>query len=346
MTSAPHDSAAAPSARPPIAVVGAGVAGLALARTLADAGIAVRLFDKGRAAGGRVATRRAAPWAFDHGAQFFTARDERFAQVVAEAERRGRVARWNGPFATRRGGEVGGDPRPDAVRFVGTPGMSALSRALADGLDVIAETRVHAIERRGDGWWLRSQHGEHGPFREVALTLPPAQVLELLGPALASSAVGFAAAALLESLRPCLCAMVAFAAPVAAAAGGWFLTDEVLGWVAHDGGKPGRGETPTYVLHAGAAWSERHWDRPEAEWTAELLAAFARVFGPALPEVVHLGGHRWRYALAADVERPGPFVHDAHLGLSLCGDSLVGGRVEGAFTSGADLGYYLVASGR
>jgi renalase len=56
-----------------IAIIGAGIAGLACAQRLQDGGCSVTLFDKGRGAGGRMATRRVTtPFgeiAFDHGAQ-------------------------------------------------------------------------------------------------------------------------------------------------------------------------------------------------------------------------------------------------------------------------------------
>jgi len=52
-----------------IAVVGAGIAGLACARKLIDAGHAVRVFEKSRGVGGRMATRRTPQGTYDHGAQ-------------------------------------------------------------------------------------------------------------------------------------------------------------------------------------------------------------------------------------------------------------------------------------
>ena len=79
-----------------VAIVGAGVAGLAAARALLEAGHAPVVLDKGRGPGGRISTRRAEPFAFDHGAQYFTARDPRFVEQVAAWEAGGVVARWEG----------------------------------------------------------------------------------------------------------------------------------------------------------------------------------------------------------------------------------------------------------
>ena len=80
-----------------VGIIGAGVGGLVCARELADNGFDVKVFDKGRGVGGRTATRRAEPdFTFDHGAQYFTARDARFQKVTADWQSRGVVAEWLG----------------------------------------------------------------------------------------------------------------------------------------------------------------------------------------------------------------------------------------------------------
>jgi predicted NAD/FAD-dependent oxidoreductase len=43
----------------------------------------VTIFEKARGAGGRMATRRAEPFIFDHGAQFFKAKTGRFSAFIA-----------------------------------------------------------------------------------------------------------------------------------------------------------------------------------------------------------------------------------------------------------------------
>ncbi|MGH8831163.1 MAG: FAD-dependent oxidoreductase, partial [Polaromonas sp.] len=66
-----------------VAVVGAGIAGIACARTLAQAGHRVTVFEKNRGAGGRMATRDSEFGGFDHGVQYFTVRDARFEKALA-----------------------------------------------------------------------------------------------------------------------------------------------------------------------------------------------------------------------------------------------------------------------
>ncbi|MFW5812000.1 MAG: FAD-dependent oxidoreductase, partial [Alkalispirochaetaceae bacterium] len=65
-----------------IVIIGAGIAGLAAARELTRLGRSVRLLDKGRGVGGRMATRRFAGGRFDTGAQFFSARSRPFRSLL------------------------------------------------------------------------------------------------------------------------------------------------------------------------------------------------------------------------------------------------------------------------
>ena len=99
-----------------IAVIGAGMAGLACAQELLRADAKVTVFERSRGLGGRLATRRQGDLAFDHGAQFVTARSRPFVGYAqaAVARRRARrlaaAASWRtiapGPRRSRTGGSA------------------------------------------------------------------------------------------------------------------------------------------------------------------------------------------------------------------------------------------------
>ncbi len=82
-----------------IAVIGAGLAGLTLARML-QGQAEVTIFEKSRGPGGRMAHRRRGAFDADHGAQYFTARSPAFRALIDQAMAVGAVAHWQVPIAS------------------------------------------------------------------------------------------------------------------------------------------------------------------------------------------------------------------------------------------------------
>lgn len=297
-----------------VAIVGAGMAGAACARHLADHGFAVSVFDKGRSVGGRLAQRRVGAAVFDHGAQYIGVRDPEFAALARAWCAAGLAADW--PEVRSGGG--------DAV-LVGTPAMNAPVKALLAGLTVRTGTQVKAVDRLAGGWVLRLDEGaEAVGFASLVLAIPAPQAATLLGRSLDP-----------VRMAPCWSALVA---PSGGLPGGARRFDDaVLGWSARNDQKPGRGGPETWTLHASPAWSRAHLEAPAAEIAAALLSRFADLAGVPVPATDHLAAHRWRYAL---VEQPlgHPYMWDADAGLGLCGDWCLGPRVESAWLSGRSLG--------
>lgn len=290
-------------------IVGAGMAGIAAGRALAERGFSVTLLDKGRAPGGRVATRRAATATgdlrFDHGAQYIRAEDPGFAEALAAA---------------------GAQPWPDPARRVGVPGMSALPRALAQGLEVRCGVEIAALRREGAVWFADG----HGPFEALVVTAPAEQAMRLL-----PKAFGAPLAAI--RYAPCWTAMAAFPARLP-------LPDTLrperhaVGWAARDSAKPGRDAArELWVVQAGPAFSREHLERAPEEVAPLLLAALADLAGAPLPAPLHLAAHRWRLSLLEQA-LGAPFLWDPALRLGYASDGCLGGRVEAAWLSGRALG--------
>ncbi len=141
-----------------IAVIGAGLSGLSAARVLHDQGHQVQIFEKSRGLGGRAATRRGDGVSFDHGAQYFTARDPAFRRVVEAWCERGVVERWPARMGRVRGGRIQSSP-DEQQRFVAVPGMSALGGLLGADLDIRRQMRVEPPKRVGSRWMLVQRQG-------------------------------------------------------------------------------------------------------------------------------------------------------------------------------------------
>lgn len=329
-----------------VAIIGAGVAGLTCAQHLQTEGWAVTVLEKSRGPGGRAATRRQDTRAYDHGAQFFTARDAAFQAQVRRWEAEGVVARWR-PRLFDLHPHAPPVPHDDAhPRYVGVPRMSHLARSLSHVLTLCTGVQAAAIRAVGPGALsVVDASGEvvsaqgTAVFSRVVVAVPPAQavpLLEAVSPALAAEAQASAA-----GMTPCLAAMVTFSTPLAVPFdAAWLHGPGPLAWIARDSSKPGRPPSAggAWILHARPAWSQENLSLGLDEIGAALLAGLRERLGdlPATEEVL---GHRWRYALAAPhddaVGRASRF--EAASGVGMCGDWLCAPRVEGAWQSGRHL---------
>ncbi len=313
-----------------VCVIGAGIAGLAAARAIADQGHAVIVLEKARGPGGRAATRRAEPYTFDHGAQYFTVRDGRVGHVLGAWLEAGVVA----PYTPRLAeiDERGIHPKsPEgAERYVGVGGMNALARHLAADVDVRASARVSSLHRHDGQWSVMLDDGEElGPFDAMVCTAPPAQADQLL------SGVDTPLLGDLRSIdmAPCWAAMLGFDRALDTAFDAAFVNTGPLSWIArHHPAKPGREPIEAWTVHASPAWSRENLERAPEDVLPELIAAFGRLTGAEDPP--HATAHRWRYALPTGDALPTECLWDAEHTLALAGDWATGGRVEGAYLSG------------
>lgn len=317
-----------------VAIIGAGLSGLSCASRLSTLGFEVRVFDKGRGPGGRTSTRRTAiadvEVGFDHGAQYFTVRDPELRDLVQEWEGLGVVSRWDGRVAVLgRDGKV--DSYSDKTRFVGTPGMSAICKHLADSQDVRCGVRVDRVEASQSGAVLLDAHGdEPGEFDFVVVTAPPVQTAALLGQA----SPKLAARAASVEMKPCWAVMLALDSKLDVPYDGAFINEGPLSWIARTSSKPARTSEPErWVLHGSAPWSKAHLEESAEQVTALLLDAAFESMGVPGRAPVWASAHRWRYALADNPLDEG-CLYDEATGIGASGDWTHGNRVEGAILSG------------
>ena len=328
-----------------IAIIGTGIAGATCARILQAAGHAVRVVDKSRGAGGRMATKRL-QWTdaqgatrqarVDHGAPGFAAEDPGFADFARAALGPAGLSAWTPAL------KAGSRPLPDAgTLLLPQPDMPALCRALLQGMDVTWSFQVDRLLRDADGCWQLEAAGALLPGRHdhLVLALPPAQAAPLLAP----HAPAWAAQAAQAVMEPCWTLMGVAQRP--AQAGTWDLAQPAegpLAWVMRADARPGRAaaaDEAHWVAHASPSWSRAHLEQPAAWVQTQLAAALEACAGEAIAWK-YLTAHRWRYARPGAPRAAGdtPYWWDPALGLGVCGDFLGGASVGDAWRSAQRLG--------
>ncbi len=342
-----------PRIRQHVAVIGAGMAGVTCARTLVQAGHTVTLFEKNAGLGGRMATRDSAFGSFDHGAQYFTARDPRFVMALETSPTL--VKRWsaNTVQVIDEAGQITPPSTPvSEAHWVGVPGMKSLVAGWAQDLkapsQIELQTRVTLIEHdavKPGHWQLHTEGPDDARhvfsgFNAVLLAIPSTQAQSLLQNSKLTD--GWVTQLGGVVTAPCWTLMVAFPQamqPDLSTLGPqWSAARSKhhrIAWVARESSKPGRSPIERWTVQASAEWSQEHLQDDPARVEAKLLKAFGEVTG-IHAEPSHVDSQRWLYAKTS---KP---LGQSHLinvdqGLGVCGDWCLGYRVEDAFVSGLEL---------
>lgn len=302
-------------ATPKTAVIGAGMAGLTCARELAQRGVNVVVFDKGRGLGGRMATRRAeGGFQFDHGAPYVSAQSDGFASMLTQAEAAGAVAHWSQAC--------------EEQGYVGVPGMTGLAKYLGLGLTLRKEVRIDRIVKADGGWKLVWADGAE-VFDRVVVTVPAPQIAPLL-----PDDHIFIRHLNAVRMDPCLTLMVGLRKEAQLPLVFGRNPDEDISWVNCDNSKPGRPNATSVVAQAGREWSIRHLELERDKIAELMLPLLISVIGADLmADPAYVSGHRWRYAL---VSRPlgQSCLVDKEQTLFAGGDWCLGANAEHAWTSG------------
>jgi len=324
-----------------VAVIGAGVAGLACARALGERGLSVRVFEREGHAGGRLSSRRLDGLSFDHGVQFFTTLDSRFEPVVRAWQSAGVVVPWTARTKVLAAyGQA--EELPHQFRYVGVPSMQAVAEHMARGLDVRFGLEVARLDRLEGLWTLFDRQGgrvDDTGFDRVVLAVPSPVAAALLP---ASSRLSQRAQAV--TWDSCWSVMLTLARPSAADFDAAFLRDDpILGWAARESSKPSRSGNcaEAWILQAHPAWSRTYLEMDESAVSRWLQRAFAARVGRPLAQGA-AAAHRWRLALPVNPLAE-TFLFDSEQGLGLAGDWCGGPRVEGAYLSGASLAQVIAA---
>lgn len=311
-----------------VAVIGAGMAGLSCAAYLRQSGYFVEVFEQDRVIGGRVATMRNGLVAFDSGAQYLTARTDRFRTYINGLCASGYAAKWE-PKTTS------GDRQGVQLHtwFVGTPGMSSIVRPLTESVRVHTSKRVHTIRDNGKGWmlWFEDETSV-GPFAAVAVCVPAPQARLLLG-----HLDGMADAIGRVRMMPSWAAMLRFENKILPDQDVYSDMSEVIRWIARNSSKPGRGgKGETIVIHASPNWSRETLDIEPEVVAEELWREVSSVLRlpKAQPQISM--AHLWQHGLV-DQALGESCLFSSHYKVGAAGDWCLGRLAEQAFESGQSL---------
>ncbi len=316
-----------------IAVIGAGIAGLNLAKLLSEQAD-VTVFEKSDKLGGRIATHTTEGYAFDHGAQFFTAKTPAFKSFVKSLEAQGAVARWDANFSEMQGSKISKQRRWDVSypHYVGSPSMSAIGQYMAQNLDVRFNQHVVSVQRDQDAWLIKSSNAEIlGAFDWLVFAIPALQAHHLI-----PDSCSFKADLQQVLMQPCFALMLGYDLPKAHQWDAAIVANSILSWVSINSTKPNRSSPFAVVTMSSNAWADAHFNQDDAFVVDAMLHELSEVMGQDMADSRYLKLKRWQYANATRKSQQ-MILLDQAAQLACCGDWCKIGRIESAFTSSLEL---------
>ncbi|HBQ59984.1 MAG TPA: hypothetical protein DD671_10265 [Balneolaceae bacterium] len=335
-----------------IAVIGAGISGLAAGRELANAGHEVVVFEKSGGYGGRLATRYAGKnnaEKLDHGVPFFTAKDPEFTKLITELAKKDIVTTWDGTFANRdKDGKISTVEHEDPY-YIASDGMNTIGKFLGRNLDVRFNEKVGGLTHIGENrrkkrsWMLNFPTARTESADAVIISAPARQAYAILNTTIDE----------IETLKMVreideveyesqFTLMLGFDNADLPEWNALDCDDEVISWISNESTKRS-GTAKNLVVHTTSDFAKANIDTDAEIIQEAILDRLTDILGGwvALPDWSQF--HFWRYSQAVN-----PLPHDFmeikgnDTPLALVGSYMNGNTVESAYLSGSRLGQHCV----
>ena len=324
-----------------VGIVGAGISGIAAARTLKHAGHEPTLFEALGRVGGRVLTVQLGQYIFDAGATGITPRGRGLEDAMMNQISTEGLCRIELPIYVHNSLRVSpGDAAKNKIeRYCYEAGNHVLVERLAEGLDIRFGSVVARIGEENGDYTIAGEM-----FDAVVLAIPTPEAHTLL------SAMGHNRPIANTSYRPCLSVMLGFAIPSPKVPYHALLDPDSghpLVWLSLESLKCSARSPDgkcAMVAQLGPQFSAMHFEAPEQtifELAADIVV---RLYGKAwdiAPEAAAV--QRWRFSqpeMTASFEN----VNRPNSRLIVAGDGVVGGRTEYAYDAGVKAAQLLMES--
>ncbi len=338
-----------------VAIIGAGMSGLAAAHTLQDAGCTVTLFEKSLGVGGRAATRKRDGFIYDHGAQYFKGGSDLSTEWITKRFPTPDLLDIAKPvwIFDGKGHIQEGDPKQNAdPKWSYRSGFTSFSKRMAEGLDVRLETLVGRVQQTDTGWTvLGADNKTLGHFDQLLITMPATQAISLIE---ASQFVQEQGKTIIEQLgkakyNPLISVMLGYKpTPQTRPYYALVNTDKghPISWLAWEHEKA-RERAPEgsglLIAQMAPSYSKEHRETAQTILFQNVAQLVSTLVDEQLTAPMFTDVQYWRYALPSEkADADALLAVTLPLGLAFCGDAFVGGRAHLALEDGVHVAQRLL----
>lgn len=303
-----------------VLIVGAGISGITLARSLPSDSFNVTLFDKSQGVGGRIATRRLEEGKWDHGIPWID------PSLVPQQDRE----IWLSLLKPVQG--ISASP------LIASQGLTQLPKSLCSSLALFKNCKIVRLEidKESSSWVIEDEKKGVYSGDILVLTLPSPQAYELLLKSNILESTGWGSSLSQIIYRPQLI-VLGKNSPQSPCL--WSLEENEPFELLVDNGKKGIEKSHGYFTgYLTESFSRKHFEESDETTLKAIRSVLKNRFDI---DPLHLELKRWRYSQTTHSLQESFLKAALPAPLFFIGDGLAGGQLKGAIHSATKLAQHL-----
>ena len=315
-----------------VAVIGAGITGITLANLLQKK-FNLTVFEKSRGVGGRMATRRAEPYQFNHGAQYFKIENKEFKDFLQPLILNKIIKPLEANQIEILNKEVIKRTKIfNKQYFTAESKMTSIVKYLINNnFSIKLLCKIEKIIKENDKWFvIDSGQVSFGPYDWLIITIPPNQAKEIL-----YSNFKFLDILKKIKMRSCYSLMLGFDKFEEFDFDTALFLEEDVQWLSIRKIILENKEYYNLLINSSYNFAEQNINSSKDKISNHLIKQVSDILKCKLNNYEHKALHFWKYAMSEKNNNLGS-LFDEDLKIIVSGDWCMNGKVEGGFLSAKD----------
>ena len=315
-----------------VAVIGAGITGITLANLLQKK-VNLTVFEKSKGVGGRMATRRAEPYQFNHGAQYFKIENKEFIDFLQPLIQNKIIKHYEANHIEILNKKVIKRTKTyNKIYYTAQSKMNSVVKYLINNNFFIKLLcKIEKTIKENDKWFIiDSDKISYGPYDWLFITIPPNQVLEIL-------CNNFKYLDIIKKIkmRSCYSLMLGFDKIKELNFDTALFLDEDVQWLSIRKKILENKKYYNLLINSSYNFAEKNINGSKDKISNYLIKQVSGILNCELNNYEHKALHFWKYAMSETNNNLGSLL-DEELKAIVCGDWCMNGKVEGGFLSAKD----------
>ena len=321
-----------------VAVIGAGITGITLANLLQKK-VNLTVFEKSRGVGGRMATRRAEPYLFNHGTQYFKIENKEFKNFLQPLIQNKIIKHLEANHIEILNKEVIKRTKTyNKIYYTPVSKMNSVVKYLINNNFFIKLLcKIDKTIKENDKWFIiDTDKASYGPYDWLFITIPPNQALEIL-----YNNFKFLDIIKKIKMRSCYSLMLGYKKVKEFDFDTALFLDEDVQWLSISKKILEKKKYYNLLINSSYNFAEQNINDSKDKISDYLIKKVTDILKCDLNNYKHKALHFWKYAMSEKSNNLGSLL-DEDLKVIVCGDWCMNGKVEGGFLSAKDAAKKLI----